>query len=198
MYNWPERKPQRLKNFDYSSKWWYFLTFCTKNREKHLGMIQDGRMVLNPYGQIVENEIIRTMEMRKNEITIHEFVIMPNHVHMMIFIVGNDRVVPDGNMVVPINESVVPDNRINRNNTIIRNDAVVPYEFRPNELIPKIIKWIKSSISRWVNDIQKDFIFSWQKSYYDHIIRNEDELVKIQQYIIDNPKNWEEDSLFSE
>jgi len=77
-------------------------------------------MFLNPYGQIVYDEIIKTGEMRKNTMTINEFVVMPNHVHMIVYIVGND--------------AVVPDNRSNKNN------AIIPYGNRPNELIPKMMK----------------------------------------------------------
>jgi REP element-mobilizing transposase RayT len=88
--NYPSRKSQRWKSFDYSSTGWYFLTFCVQDRRCCLGHVENGEMILNAYGKIVYDEIICTTKMRPN-ITIEHFVIMPNHVHM---IVGNDCVVP--------------------------------------------------------------------------------------------------------
>jgi len=51
---------------------------------------------------------------------------------------------------------------------------------------------LKSTITKQINALQNDFFFSWQKSYYDRIIRNEDELQRIRQYISENPLKWEE------
>lgn len=90
------------------------------NREKHFGEIYDGQMILNHYGQIAYDEIIKTHEMRQDTMMIDEFVIMPNHIHMIVHIVGNDRVV--------------------LNEWTNGNNAIVPYENRHNELIPKMMK----------------------------------------------------------
>ena len=61
------------------------------------------------------------------------------------------------------------------------------------ELIPKIISQYKSSVTREIRKQYNDFRFAWQKSYYDHIIRDEESLNKIRQYIIDNPVKWNDD-----
>ncbi len=160
MKNFPVRKNTRIKSFDYSSKCAYFITFCTKDRINYFSNIIDWVNNLNQLWLIVKNEIVLTNILRKN-IEIDEFIIMPNHVHLIIF-VGNDCIVPE-----------------NKNFS------------RQNEIIPSIIKWLKSSITSKINKYQKDFYFSWQKSYYDRVIRNEIELDKIRQYIIDNPLKWD-------
>ncbi|MBS8122084.1 transposase [Candidatus Vampirococcus lugosii] len=65
------------------------------------------------------------------------------------------------------------------------------------QFVPTIMKGLKGTITKQINAIQNDFLFSWQKSYYDRIIRNEDELNKIKKYIIENPIKWEYDKLNS-
>ena len=86
-------------------------------------------MILNVYGKIVKSEILKTAEMRP-EIQIDTFVIMPNHVHMIIHIVGNDRVVPMNDSIYRGQSHCLPNG----------NNAIVPYENRANELIPRIMK----------------------------------------------------------
>lgn len=97
MYN-PDahhRHSIRIKEYDYSQEGMYFITICTKDRECIFGTISNNKMILNEYGKIVETEIIKTEELRKN-IKINNCVIMPNHMHMIIEIenVGARRAVP--------------------------------------------------------------------------------------------------------
>jgi len=170
MYNWPTRKKNRLNQFNYSSNWWYFLTFCTKNRIQCLWKIIDWKMILSELWKIAENEILNTAKMRKN-IKIDEFVIMPDHIHLILF-VGNDCIVPKNGPMQLVPTAIVP-----------KNGSM--------QLVPTVIKWLKSTITKQINEKQNDFIFSWQKSYYDRIIRNEDELNRIRKYIIENPLKWD-------
>jgi len=72
-------KSNRLDNYDYSSNWWYFITICTKDREEYFWKIINWEMILNEYWNIVFNEI-------KNIDNIDEFIIMPNHIHLILFI----------------------------------------------------------------------------------------------------------------
>lgn len=58
MYNWPKRKNQRLRNYDYSQNWFYFVTICTKNRENYFGEILDWKMILNEYWKIAEDVLL--------------------------------------------------------------------------------------------------------------------------------------------
>ena len=87
------RKSIRLKEWDYTEPGAYFVTICTHNREPLFGQVVDGKMVLNEYGQIVWEEWFRTAAVRPNvELFEDEFVVMPNHIHGIIWIVGDENV----------------------------------------------------------------------------------------------------------
>lgn len=77
------RKSIRLKNYNYSSEGAYFITICIQNRLNLLGNITNAKVELNNYGKTVEKEIIKTNKIRKN-VKINEYIIMPNHVHLII------------------------------------------------------------------------------------------------------------------
>ena len=77
------RKSIRLKGYDYSQSGLYFITICTYEGLNFLGKIENGEMILNEYGKIAEEEILKTAEIRKN-IEIDGYCIMPNHIHMII------------------------------------------------------------------------------------------------------------------
>jgi len=145
MYNWPQRKNQRLKNYDYSRNWFYFVTICTKNREDFFWEIIKWKMYLNEYGDIVEkfwNEIIKHYK----NIKIDDFIIMPNHIHGIIILVGNEyfRSVYWNNNQIKGSENI---------NSI------------PN--LSNIIKWFKIWCTKEIRNKYNDFIFWWQKSFFD-------------------------------
>lgn len=83
----PKRKNIRIPEYDYSQNGYYFITICTENRRKILSDINDGKIVLYEYGKIIEQEILKTKEIRKN-VAINNYIIMPNHVHMIIEIIN--------------------------------------------------------------------------------------------------------------
>lgn len=80
------RKSIRLKGYDYSQTGAYFVTICAHNRECLFGEVVNGIMNQNKYGSIVEKELLKSNDIRK-EICINEYIIMPNHVHMIVYIV---------------------------------------------------------------------------------------------------------------
>ena len=112
-----------------------------------------------------------------NNVELDEFVIMPNHVHGIIIIRNANHSV-GAIFKSPVEPSNVS-GEINFAPTI-------------NISLSNIIKWYKSkstiNIRTTINDT-----FCWQKSFYDHIIHNEHSLLRIRQYIKDNPQNWYED-----
>lgn len=89
----PQRKSIRLKNYDYSSVGLYFITICTQNRKHLLGKISDGKMMLNNAGEMV-NKIWFKIPQFYPPTKLHEFIIMPNHIHIIIeiTIVGADSI----------------------------------------------------------------------------------------------------------
>ena len=90
---YPKRKPNRLQNYDYSQNNAYFITICTKDRINLFGEICDGNMCLNDCGKIAENEILK-IPSHYNTVRIDKFVVMPNHVHMIIVINPSERINP--------------------------------------------------------------------------------------------------------
>ncbi|UUF13163.1 MULTISPECIES: transposase [Flavobacterium] len=80
----------RLKDWDYSSEGVYFITMVTKDRKCIFGSVEDGKMILNENGKIVENELLKSIKIRKNWF-FHNWVVMPNHIHLLIEIQGNTQ-----------------------------------------------------------------------------------------------------------
>jgi hypothetical protein len=64
---------------------------------------------------------------------------------------------------------------------------------KPNHGLPEIIRGFKTFSARRINELNSDDKFQWQKSYYDHVIRNEKSLLMIREYIQSNPAKWELD-----
>ena len=93
----PKRKPTRLKNYDYSSTGAYFITICTKNRKEILSKIDVGtgvpdcpKNILSEYGKIADEQI-KTMNDLYENLSVDKYIIMPNHIHLLIRILNNDN-----------------------------------------------------------------------------------------------------------
>ncbi|MEK7432122.1 MAG: hypothetical protein AABZ74_03230 [Cyanobacteriota bacterium] len=99
------RKSTRLKNYDYSSNGAYFVTICVKNRECIFGEIKDGEIILSKIGEIVKNNWLEIKNNFEN-IDIDEFVIMPNHLHVIILI-NSEMPILNSNMVLGINKGLM-------------------------------------------------------------------------------------------
>lgn len=175
------RKPNRLRNYDYSQNGMYFITICTKDRFECFGKIKNGKMVLNELGKIAEKCYLKIPN-HFPDVFLDEFIVMPNHIHAIIEInVGNAemRSGTDKNT----------DDKINRNAHV----RSLQYD-RTKMLLSKTIHGFKASATKEINRMKNYNIdFKWQKSFFDHIIRNEISLNKIREYIQTNPQMWERD-----
>ena len=183
----PKRKPNRLKNYDYSQNGAYFVTVCTKDRHEMFGEIINGQPVLNEYGLIVKQEIENISNIRK-ECVVEKFVVMPNHIHLIVQIVGDDgdRPVRDGNRPA-----------VSRPNNIKLADCIIQQmdcakqraDFHPplRKSVSNMVQGLKGAVTRQIG-------FSlWQRSFHDHIIHNEKDYIRIAEYIENNPANWSKD-----
>lgn len=81
------RRSIRLRGYDYSRAGAYFVTICTQNRECMFGKIVGGKMVLNDAGWMV-NIVWDEMQNNYPGVETDEFIIMPNHIHGIIVLVG--------------------------------------------------------------------------------------------------------------
>ena len=182
-----QRKSIRLNGYDYSKAGLYFITICTHNRENLFGEIDDGKMILNEYGEIVEKEIIKTNSLRKN-IKIDEYIIMPNHIHFIIEIV---TVGAYGN---------TPKNEITAYTNIehgVNHYAPTKQLKSPSKNIGAIVRAIKACSTANINKLRKTTgIPVWQRNYYENIIRDENAHLKIAEYIKNNPVLWGNDRYF--
>jgi REP element-mobilizing transposase RayT len=170
------RHSTRLKEYDYSQTGGYFATICTHHRQCLFGDVVQGKIILNPFGKIVEEEWQRTKQMRQG-VDLDIFIVMPNHIHGIVILMGSPMFA-------------------NRRGTMHRAPTPQFEQFgRPTtNSIPTIIRGIKSSVTQRIN------IFRgtpgqpvWQRNYYEHIIRNEIDLEEIREYIQNNPLKWLED-----
>ena len=162
-----------MKNYDYSQSGLYFVTICAQNRECLFGNIVGAihesplpKMVLNDIGKIIDS-VFKTLPDRF-PVILDAFQIMPNHVHMVIQIVGVHHDAPI--IVGAIHESPL----------------------RKRSLLSQIIGYFKMNSAKSIHQINPN-IPVWQRNYYEHIIRNEQSLEKIRNYIDSNPKMWERD-----
>ena len=160
----PHRNPTRLKDYDYSQNGYYFITICTHNKQKVLCDIVGGgaydapKIILSELGKIVEKYILSTNNIP--ELTVDKYVIMPNHIHLILFLQ-------------------------NQNGT---SKALSPTN--------NIISHSVSTFKRFVNRDVGQNIF--QRSFHDHIIRGENDYLKIWNYIDTNPQKWKEDCFYTE
>ncbi|MBN2817336.1 MAG: hypothetical protein JXP36_00100 [Bacteroidales bacterium] len=202
----------RLQNWDYGWAAAYFVTICTKNRECYFGDIivethcnaSQYKMQLSEIGKIAQSEWLKTFSIRPDmNLTMGEYVVMPNHFHAIIGIGDNEY-----NTVVDTRNGFD-----NRNDVVERNDVetqciaslpptttgAISVSSSKNNFAPQrknlasIIRGFKTGVTINARNIHADF--EWQPRYYDHIIRDNESYQRIRNYIINNPKNWEIDKL---
>lgn len=161
-----KRKSNRLKGYDYSRQGAYFITICTKEHKCILsrivgdGVLDVPKSVLTKHGEIAKNQL-DTMSSFYDDIVIDKYVIMPNHIHLLlsVFSVG----IGSSGTPTPTNE--------------------------------KVAMFI-STFKRFCNKQYNNNI--WQRSYYDHIIRDDKDYQVRWQYIDDNPIRWLNDKYYNE
>ena len=173
------RRSIRLKGYDYSQPGAYFVTLVTNQREEIFGEVANGGMRLNQLGEIVHAEWLKTAEIRSNvELHEDEFVIMPNHVHGIIWIVetqsvgATHRVVRATHRVAPTKGTLVPNS------------------------IGAILAQFKSITAKRINVLRDTRgVTVWQRNYYEHIVRDQTDMENIWNYINTNPLHWQDDQL---
>jgi len=163
------RRSIRLTDYDYSQSGGYFVTVVTQGRACLFGEIVNETIKLNEAGHMVERWWFE-LKHKFPTVETDEFVVMPNHFHGIVVIaVGADL-------------------------------RVGPHAARPGTHVgvplPSVVQWFKTMTTneyicgiktlRWVPFHGR----LWQRNYYEHIIRNEESLPRVRQYITDNPVRW--------
>jgi len=170
-----------LKNYPYSKPGYYFVTFATRNLKFVFGEIFEGEVLLNEYGRIALEELENLCQ-REDDMELDAFVIMPNHIHLILRIKRWSR---SGAM---------------RGIARTGDSLSRPISFRAKGLqagsLGAIIGRYKSAVSRKINQLRgSQGAEIWHRNYYERIVRNEGELKRIRQYIARNPISWAQDKL---
>jgi putative transposase len=181
------RRSIRLKGYDYSSEGAYYVTIVTQGRECLFGEIIDGEMHINEYGEIVQ-KWWHDIPIHFPNVELGAFVIMPNHIHGLIFITTERR----GEVVSPLDN---PNNNIQDAyvDGIYNLDGETPPLRKPR--LGQIVAYFKYQSTKEMNRIETDKAITkfWQRNYYEHIIRNEKDLQNKNDYIQANPLLWDAD-----
>ncbi len=154
------------------------MTICSWNRESIFGDIIDEEMRLNEYGQIVA-ECWNAILDHFNHVELDESVFMPNHIHGIILIFDDNC------------RGEVSSPSLKSNKTIQKGGVTPPLQ---KHTLGQIIAYFKYHATKCINQIRNTpGIPIWHRNYYEHVIRNEDELNRIREYILNNPLKWAED-----
>lgn len=199
----PERHRRhsiRLKGYDYSQAGAYYVTIVTRDRANLFGEVVDGQMRLNELGHVVREEWLRSEHVR-HEIRLDEFVVMPNHVHGIIWIAGEspsrqpppDDPQPGGE---PQSAPVGAHSRapLPPSHPPQPAHGSQPPPQRARRSLGSFIAGFKSIATTRINQLHgAPGTPVWQRNYYEHVIRDERALNRIRQYIRDNPMRWDLD-----
>ena len=156
--DFPKRKPTRLKDYDYSQSGAYFITICSHNKQCIFGsLVGEGlappEIMLSNYGTVVKEQLLN-LEKRYSCIKVDKFVIMPNHIHVILMLQKTGGA-------------------------------------SPSPTISDIVCSFKSLATRSCG-----LRPLWQRSFHDHVIRGEQDYLKIWNYIDTNPQKWCEDCFY--
>lgn len=159
----PNRKPNRLTHFDYSQPGYYFITICTKN---HHSILRRGAQCapaplppLTSAGLAAERFLLE-IPVHYPMISVDHYVVMPNHVHLILVITAGHIGTDGRTMCAPT--------------------------------VSRVVRGWKEAVTKQIG------VSIWQKSFHDHIIRNETDYLRIWNYIDTNPAKWREDCYYND
>jgi REP element-mobilizing transposase RayT len=176
------RRSIRLKGYDYSQAGMYFVTIVTQGQEALFGEVVEGEMRLNRLGEIVQ-KWWGFLPDHFPDIELGAFVIMPNHVHGIIILHGGRGTVP-----VPRNEETA---QLGGKNQSKEGGETPPLRERT---LGQIVAYFKYQSTKEINALRGGPAAKiWQRNYYEHILRNQQDLELTWLYIESNPARWETD-----
>ena len=173
---WPRRRSPRLRGYDYAAPGAYFITVCAHNRELLFGRIATDRMAMYRLGEAVA-ACWANLPKHFEHAVLDAFVVMPNHVHGIVILSD-----------AAIGASDAP--------------TTVGAGFKPARQAParrhglsEIVRGFKTFSARRVNEIRGSSRTPvWQRGFYDRVIRREEELLQVREYIVNNTRRWAGDA----
>jgi REP element-mobilizing transposase RayT len=165
----PKRKHVRLPDYDYRRDGAYFITICTHERRCILAGIKGNICNLTQIGEIVGDEWLRTVESREN-VLLDCFVVMPNHFHTIVWLEGGAG-------------------------TTRRAPTSGVFGHPAAGSLSNIVRAFKAAVTRRVRLSKRgDDTMVWQRGFYEHVIRGDNDLYALREYIQNNPAKWALDS----
>ena len=179
-----KRKTPRYQSFDYNSSGVYFITICTQNRRcilSHIvgtGVPDCTQIELTKYGPIAD-KYIKQLKDFYNHLSVEEYVIMPNHIHLLLWVKENKYAIENGQSRTPVADG--------------QSRTPVPTNIeRANSACSQFV----STFKRFCNKEYGENI--WQARFYDHIIHNREDYEEHVKYMYENPLRWYYDELYTE
>ena len=169
----PKRKSTRLSGFDYNTNGAYFITICTANRRRMLshivgtGVLDCPQNKLTRYGEIAD-KYIKQLNDFYDHLSVECYVIMPNHIHLLLLVKENKTVIQNGQSRTPVPTNVE----------------------RANSVCSQFV----STFKRFCNKEYGENM--WQARFNDHIIRSREDYEEHLRYIHENPMMWQFDELY--
>ena len=193
------RRSIRLKGYDYAQAGLYFITLCCYDRTCLFGYVTVGaenlppEMILNDAGKTA-NECWLEIPKHFPNVILHEHIVMPNHVHGIIELTGNDaplqKINADNNGV----KHFLSENRTKHFLSENRAKDFSPLR-SPSKTVGSIVRGFKIGVTKWFRG-NTEIETAWQRNYHEHIIRNEQSYQTIANYIINNPAKWAQDKFY--
>ena len=196
------RQSIRLKEYDYSQSGLYFVTICLQNRECLFGEIINDEMQLSAVGVIAD---VLWYEIKNHvpNLELHEFIVMPNHIHGIIEITSNttNNDIDNDDNNVGARHALPSDNN---NDTRARHALPLPsqpqqsrFQNQGKNTLSSIVGSYKSAVTKHAHRL--GFAeFAWLRNYYEMIIRNKQSYQYIANYIINNPQKWNNDKYYEQ
>jgi REP element-mobilizing transposase RayT len=200
------RKRLRLSDYDYASYGAYFVTIVTNERRTLFGDVDADGMTLNALGRSVDDWWLRLASKFEKAVELDEYVVMPNHLHGIVWLTHGPLAVPQegGHTGPPLQHDAYRPAEHGRH----MGPPLPPEAYRPAEQgghagpplrpsLTEVIQWFKTmAVNEYLRDAKARDVRVpplWQRGYYDHIVRDDRDLQRIREYIIDNPRKWAED-----
>ena len=165
----------------------YFVTICTQNREHYFGEIvknnnDEPEMVLTPIGRFTEEQL-RNVTQHYPYAEIPLWVVMPNHIHAIVVI---DDAILCRDVARNVSTAAMDDSGKNE---------YMAQKSPKNGTLAVVIRGIKSAVTKFANE--NNIPFAWQTRFFDHIVRNQNEMNGIAEYIEKNVAKWELDKFYN-
>ncbi len=161
MNNMQIRKQNRMPGFDYASTAWYYVTVCPKSKKEWFGTISQEHIHINGNGIILRNQWL-WLALQYPYVNVYDFVIMPDHFHGIL--------------------SISSPHQMTGHDLSLQNSLKI-------KTLSQLIGAFKTTSSKLIHQSGCEN-FIWQRSYYDHIVRNQVDYMRIRKYIFENPLHW--------